>query len=227
MKMRATLLALFVGAGMVVLAFLLIAPPDRAVADFRPPASVELSPVRALRLEETIKAEERTAGPNWYRYRVRDRDQGAADFRLEVIAFRSANSEARTLPALVVLPNAPPRQAPDIPVTLHGDDPRRPWLEFKRDGESFRGARISPEGWYTVTKGELWRNRLAAWGAHPMHLVKWLFTSESIVDRRAIWVEMRTTDHAAPVAKAETIDAVWAQVLEAFSSQAREGFAGR
>jgi hypothetical protein len=75
-----------------------------------------------------------------------------------------------------------------------------------------------------VTKAQLWNHRLSNWRTAPAHFVGWLFTSEFLIDRRAIWVEMRTADHGGLVADETAIDTTWSEVLEAFVAEARTGF---
>jgi cyanosortase A-associated protein len=215
--LRLAILAVFVAAGIAILSQVLYAPPDRRVPHFQPPAQVPLAHDAGLSLQTNT-----TAGfnppnrrPDRFTYKVRP-SADATDVTFTVIFFASANADARSLPALAVPSKNPSHQLPHIPVTIHQEAAQRSWLEFQRDGDTFRAARISPRGICTITKAQLWRSRLAEWIADPAHILRWLFTSEPLVDRRALWLEMETTRHGVPLAAPEKRDAVWNETLAFF-----------
>ena len=226
MNARVAVLAFFVVASGVALVILLSAPPAREAAGFSPPASIQGSAGLVFEKENagiTFPAEAGAA--QYFSYRLRKIGAEESDVRFHLVYFRSANSDARTLPALAIPPVSTPRPPPEISITAQNWTGGRGWIEFEREGGRFRGVRISPEGNCSVTKSELWRMRFANWAAHPMRLLRWLFTSEMLVDRRAFWLEMTMPNGA--VTHTEEVDAIWAAAIDSFALQVRVGFCGK
>ncbi len=218
---RLVVLLLFLAGGSAALLHTWGSSPLRQRPALTPSAIVEISQGTTLVLDNGApKIPIQLDGWEWIGYRLKNPHLDNAAFN--VVYFPTANADARTLPKLALPPPLSLRRRPPIPVTV-SQNGSRSWIEFERDGESYYGVRISPEGDCTVTKAQLWQIRLTGW----LNPTKWLprfFTSEPLVDRRAIWLEMKTSDRGIPLADRATIDSIWSDVMNFFASHPHSFF---
>ncbi len=225
MRVKFQLVAILIAAIALAgtLGFLLFTPSSPTVPVYKPPPELQLSDGSVL----AGRAEKRTGNDelplaDGYVYSFPEATtplQGGVE--LELFVLESANADALQLPQKFG-PHALFPGGKRLPLAIKRDDSGGSWVQGNSDGRFYFGARISADGSYRITRRELWQGRLREWQHNPAHLLRWLFTSEQIVDRRGLWLQLWSSSD---ITNEKDLADLWQKTLAAFSATAPETFA--
>ncbi|MBA3960381.1 MAG: hypothetical protein H0X40_00570 [Chthoniobacterales bacterium] len=206
------------------LGFLLFTPPSRTVPVYKPPPELQLHDGSIL----AGRAEKRTGNDDLplvdgFAYLFPEaKSPIQAGAEIELFVLESANADALQLPQKFG-PRALFAAGERLPLAIKRDETSGgSWVEGSRDGRYYFGARISANGSYRITRRELWQGRLREWQRDPAHFLRWLFTSEQIVDRRGLWLQLWSSSD---ITNEKDLADLWQKTLAAFSATAPETFA--